>query len=103
MVIASILLFIGILYLLRNLGLVELPLNFFDLLWPLFLIALGLYIFIGVSRFKVFKHTIYQRWMGAKEKGKSYFSEGKEDKEHFHNKDHHHDYHHDEDYKHKEH
>ena len=56
------LILIGVVFFLKNLGLIELPSSFWSFLWPLILIVVGVHITIAVRRARQYKHWLFKSW-----------------------------------------
>jgi hypothetical protein len=60
----------GLVLLLRNLGLISLPISFWSLFFPLFLIVGGIYIIIAVKKGKEYWDRAIEKFAKGKEKNK---------------------------------
>ena len=64
MIVGIFLLFFGLLFLLRNLGLIMFPISFWGLFWPLVLIIVGLEMLLGNRRIRKYKEYFRShKWM----------------------------------------
>ena len=53
---------IGVVFFLKNLGLIVLPNSFWSFLWPLLLIVIGVHIAIAAQRARQYKHWLFKSW-----------------------------------------
>lgn len=63
MILGILLIFIGALYLLKNLGLVVLPTSFWSLLYPLIVIVLGIHFVNWALRGRKYKDAFVDRYL----------------------------------------
>lgn len=61
MLFGAILVFLGVVYLLDNLGILNINQNFWNILWPIVLIVIGIYILEGSAKFRKIKNNRYYR------------------------------------------
>jgi energy-converting hydrogenase Eha subunit C len=62
MLIGIALLIIGLIYLLRNLHIIALPVSFADILWPIILILIGAYILLGITKARRYKREAFRKY-----------------------------------------
>ena len=64
MILGTFLVLIGIVFFLKNLGLIVLPSSFWSFIWPLLIILVGVHIAIGAQRARQYKHWLFKSWRG---------------------------------------
>ena len=64
MLLGIFLVILGAMFLLKNLGLIALPVSFWSLVWPILILLIGIHIIIGVRRGKRYKEWFTRRWSG---------------------------------------
>lgn len=64
MILGTFLVLIGVVFFLKNLGLLELPSSFWSFIWPLLLVVIGVHIAVGAKRAREYKHWLFKSWRG---------------------------------------
>ena len=62
MIFGTFLILIGVVFFMKNLGLLELPSTFWSFLWPLAIIMIGVHVVIGAQRARQYKHWLFKSW-----------------------------------------
>lgn len=67
MILGLFLMILGLLLLLRNLGLITLPASVWSVLYPIILVLLGIWIMALVQRGRHYKHWMMNRYWGRRD------------------------------------
>ena len=61
MILGLFLLLLGIVFFLKNLGIIVLPSSFWSFIWPLLLVVTGIYVAMAAHRGRQYKHWLFNR------------------------------------------
>jgi uncharacterized integral membrane protein len=61
MILGLFLVLLGIVFFLKNLGIIVLPNSFWSFMWPLLLIVIGIYMAMAAHRGRQYKHWLFNR------------------------------------------
>lgn len=61
MILGLFLILLGVVFFLRNLGIIVLPNTFWAFIWPLLLVVIGVYVAIAAQRGRQYKHWLFNR------------------------------------------